>query len=259
MPSPFPGMNPYLEQEDAWHDFHERFLPVAAGMLEAQVGPNYIVKIDENVYVHDLANGERRLLGRGDVFVAESHSASNAGIGTALLEAPVSVDLPEVDREVESFIEIRDRRSRQVVTIIELLSPTNKNPGPNREQYLAKRGRILNGDTNLVEIDLLRGGPRMPMEPAPKGDYLVLVSRAARWPHAGVWPVRLRDPLPVIPVPLRPGDAEPRLNLKAVLDRVYDEAGYYKYIYNEAPQPPLSDEDEAWARELIGADDGRGR
>jgi hypothetical protein len=249
-------MNPYLEQEDAWHDFHERFLPVAAAMLEAQVGPNYIVKIDENVYVHDLTDGERRLLGRGDVFMAESRSAGDAGSGTALLEAPVSVDLPEIDREFESFIEIRDRRSRQVVTVIELLSPTNKNPGPNREQYLAKRGRILNGDTNLVEIDLLRGGPRMPMEPAPECDYLVLVSRAARWPAAGVWPVQLRDPLPLVPVPLRPGDVEPRLNLKSALDRVYDEAGYRKYVYEETPQPPLSDEDDAWARELIGAEGG---
>ncbi|HUG91976.1 MAG TPA: DUF4058 family protein [Planctomycetaceae bacterium] len=253
MSSPFPGMNPYLEQEDAWHDFHERFLPVAAAVIEAQVGANYIVKIDENVYVHDLEDGERRLLGRGDVFVAESHPAGGAGAATAILEAPVTVDLPKVDRERESFIEIRDRRSRRLVTVIELLSPTNKNPGPNREQYLAKRGRLLDGDTNVVEIDLLRGGPRMPMDPPPDCDYLVLVSRAARWPHAGVWPVRLREPLPTVPVPLRPGEAEPRLDLKRILDRVYDDAGYHKYIYDETPQPPLSADDAAWAGQLVSS------
>ena len=70
MPSPFPGMNPYLEQEDAWHDFHERFMPAAAEVLSAQVDPRYIVKIDEHVYVHEMAPDSRRFLGRADVTVA---------------------------------------------------------------------------------------------------------------------------------------------------------------------------------------------
>ncbi len=78
MRSPFPGMNPYLEQEDAWHDFHERFMPMAAAMLEPQVGDDYIVKIDETVYVHEVESDQRELLGRADVFVSQATAASRS-------------------------------------------------------------------------------------------------------------------------------------------------------------------------------------
>ena len=138
MPSPFPGMNPYIEQDDVWHDFHARFLPAAAEAIGSQVQPDYIVKIDEHVYVHELPSEPRRLLGRADLSV-----------------------------EHETFIEIRDRRSRELVCAIEVLSPSNKRPGPDREQYLTKRRQILSSPAHLVEIDLLRGGVAMPTEDRP--------------------------------------------------------------------------------------------
>src|SRR4051812_187156 len=128
MPSPFPGMNPYLESEDAWHDFHERFMPVAAEMIGAQVGDNYIVKIDEHLYIHELSSEERRLLGRGDVFVSEVAPSTGSPLSTATITSPAHVVLPAVDVLSESVIEIRDRRNRQLVTAIELLSPSNKSP-----------------------------------------------------------------------------------------------------------------------------------
>jgi hypothetical protein len=251
MPSPFPGMNPYLEKLDAWHDFHERFMPTAAAMIGPQVGPNYIVKIDEQIYVHDLFADERRLLGRGDVFVANVSSAASESAGTAVLGAPAMVALPSVDMEGQSVIEIRDRLTREVVTVVELLSPSNKMPGPDRQQYLAKRGRLLSSATNFVEIDLLRGGPRMPMADVPECDYCVLVSRAEDRPQAGIWPVRLRDRLPVIPIPLRAGDPIPQLDLQHVLHRVYDEADYQKYVYDDPVKPPLNANDAAWAAQLV--------
>ena len=250
MPSPFPGMNPYLEQEDAWHDFHERFMPFAAELIAPQVGPNYIVKIDENVYIHEL-DDDRRFLGRGDVFVAGRSASAPAKSATAILVAPLTVSLPAVDVQSDGVIEIIDRRNRQVVTVIELLSPSNKNAGPDREQYLAKRGRILSSATHFVEIDLLRGGPRMPMTDLPPCDYCVLVSCSDDRPRAGVWPIRLRDPLPEIPVPLRAGDTAPRLDLLHAIHRVYDAAQYEKYIYDTSPFPPLSSEDFAWARSFL--------
>src|SRR5438552_303967 len=99
MSSPFPGMNPYLEQERVWHDFHERFIPAAAEALTLQVDPNYIVKIDEHVYIHELAEETRAFLGRGDVTGARTPMSTERGAAAATLEAPVQVQLPQFDAE----------------------------------------------------------------------------------------------------------------------------------------------------------------
>ncbi len=145
MPSPFPGMNPYLEQDRVWNDFHGSFMPAARAAVAAQVRPHFIAKINEHLFVR----------------------------------------LPAVDRERLSFLEIRDRDGWQLVTVIELLSPTNKYSGPDREQYLARRRDLLASAVHFVEIDLLRGGPRMPMEDLPECDYCVLVSRVETRPRPG--------------------------------------------------------------------------
>ncbi len=221
MPSPFPGMNPYLEQDRAWNDFHESFMPAARDAIAAQVRPHFIAKINRHVFVHELSADVRRFSGHG------------------------------VDRERLSFIEIRDRDGWELVAVIELLSPANKYAGADREQYLAKRGELLGSGVHLVEIDLLRGGPRMPMQDLPACDYCVLVSRAQARPDAGVWPLRLRDPLPTVPVPLRSPHADARLDLQQILHRIYDAAGYEDYIYLGQPQPQLNAEDAAWARQFL--------
>jgi hypothetical protein len=209
MPSPFPGMNPYLEQDDAWHDFHERFCPLAAELLTAQVRPDYIVKIDEHVYIHELAEEILRL----------------------------------------SRIEVRNRHNRQLVTVLELLSPSNKLAGPDREQYLAKRGELQSSPVHFVEIDLLRGGPRLPLEDLPACDYYALVSRVEKRPAADLWPIRLRERLPRILVPLRAPHPDAHLDLQEVLHHIYDAAGYEDYIYDG--QPRLEAEDALWARQFV--------
>jgi Protein of unknown function (DUF4058) len=227
MPSPFPGMNPFLEQDEVWHDFHERFLPHLAEIIGAQIASHYIVKIDEHVYIHEPSAERRTLLGRGDVLA--------------------------VDVEGVSFLEIRDRRDRRLVMVIELLSPTNKYSGPDRKQYLGKRGGLLASSTHLVELDLLRGGPRMPFaEPHPECEYYALVSRMEKRPTADFWPIRLREPLPIIPIPLREPDLDASLDLQAALHHVYEAARYANYIYEGAPQPALSAADDAWARQVRG-------
>jgi hypothetical protein len=255
MPSPFPGMNPYLEQEDAWHDFHERFIPFVATVLGSQLRPRYIVKIDEHIYVHELPAASRRSAGRADVSLVrgsrKSASKPVSATNVGLLDAPARVRLPAIDHERLSFIEIRDRRDRELVTVIELLSPANKAPGPDREQYLAKRMELLNGPVHLVEIDLLRGGPPMPAEGRPKCAYSVLVSRVERRLDADLWPIALRDRLPEIPVPVRSPDADARLDLQEVLDRIYDDAGYSDYIYEGTPRPKLAGKDAVWARQFV--------
>jgi len=206
-------MNPYLEQEDVWHDFHERLLPHLAEVIGSQLAAHYIVKIDEHVYIHE----------------------------------PAAVDI-----EGSSYVEIRDRRDRRLVTVIQLLSPTNKYSGPDREQYLGKRGQLLASSTHLVEIDLLRGGPRMPVaNPLPACAYYAMVSRMEKRPKADFWPIDLRAQLPVIPIPLRDPDPDANLDLQAALHHVYDAARYGNYIYEGSPQPALNAPDDTWARQLL--------
>lgn len=251
MPSPFPGMNPFLEHEDAWRDFHESFMPAAREALSPQVSPGFIVKLEENLYIHERAADQRQLFAYGDVTVSKTNVASNPATAAAGLHAPAQVVLPRVDVVRESYLEIRDRANRQVVAVIELLSPTNKKRGEDREQYLAKRAQLLRSDTHFVEIDLLRAWERMPFDQRPECDYYALVSKAADRPSAGFWPIGLRDQLPEIPIPLLPPHPDAKLDLQAVLHRVYDAAYYRDYIYDSAPYPPLSEEDAAWARSLI--------
>jgi hypothetical protein len=168
-----------------------------------------------------------------------------------VLPAPVQVRLPSVDVERQSFLEIRDRASRELVTVLELLSPSNKYVSPDRDQYLAKRSQLLASRAHFVEIDLLRGGPRLPLENLPACDYCVLVSRVEERPSAGLWPIRLREQLPTIPIPLRPPHADVQLDLQEVLHRIYDAAGYEDDIYEGQPQPRLSPEDAAWAQPSV--------
>jgi hypothetical protein len=196
-------------------------------MLVPQLGPDYFVKVDEHVYFHEMSE------------------ETTTGV------APCQVTLPVVDRVGLSYLEIRDRRSRRLVSVIELLSPSNKSPGEDHEQYLAKRAEILSSQAHFVEIDLLRGRGRMPFAEAIACDYCVLVSRYEDRPRADLWPIRLREPLPSVRVPLRGGDAEPELNLQAILHTLYDRGGYERFIYESEPDPPLRPDDAAWARSLI--------
>ena len=255
MPSPFPGMNPYLEQDDAWHDFHQAFLPELRRQIAGQLAPHYIVKIDEHVYIHEPPDDGRAFLGRPDVFVATRRPTAEGRTATAPRAggAPARISLPKSDVERLSYLEIRDRRDKRVVTVIELLSPTNKYSSADREQYLGKRGEILASWTHLVEIDLLRGGPRMPFATTlPDCAYYAMVSRMDERPEADLWPIGLRDRLPILPIPLRDPDPDVLVDLQAVLHRVYDAARYVNYIYDESPHPALSAADDAWARQVAG-------
>jgi hypothetical protein len=246
-------MDPYLEQEVLWHDFHEKFIPAAAAHLAAQVLPRYIVLIDENVYLHNIPAESRSSLGRPDVSVSEGWNLESTGSPAAVLTAPIQITLPDVDVERESFLEVRDRQNRELITVVEVLSPTNKRPGDHRGQYLTKRSGFLRGPVHFVEIDLLRGGPPLPPEDQPGGPYSVLVSRAGMRPRADFWPFGLRDPLPTVPIPLKPSDGDARLDLRAVLDRVYDESGYAYFLYDHEPDPPLTGEEKRWAQSLISS------
>jgi hypothetical protein len=252
MPSPFPGMNPYLEQNDTWEDFHLSFITHARDLLTRQVGANYLVKIEVRLYLHELSVEERRFAGRTDVGVTEVLSAEKkATAGPALLPAPMDLLLPTVDVQRESFLEIHDRRDRRLVTVLELLSPANKTPGPDHDAYVGKRRSFLASRTHFVEIDLRRGGMRPQPPELPTCDYYAIVSRYQERPHVGMWPIGLRERLPEIPIPLTLPDPDLRLDLQALLNSVYDAADYGKYIYEEKPQPPLLPAEAEWAGHFV--------
>lgn len=255
MPSPFPGMNPYLEQPAVWEDFHNRLATYISEDLSPLVRPNFFVKLEEKVFIHEPSYDERRkALGKPDVSIVEPTHGSS---GVAVAEPRVSATSPLVakisDTEIErhSQIEIRDRHNRQLVTLIELLSPSNKRYGPDREQYLMKRSVLLCSPVSIVEIDLLRGGPRFPINDVPPCDYLMTVSRPSIRPNVEVWPVQLRERLPIISIPLKGEFPDVPLDLQQLLHRVYDIAGYEDYIYESQPEPALNAQDEAWARAII--------
>jgi hypothetical protein len=259
MPSPFPGMNPYIEKPSVWQDFHARFIAAAAERIGALVLPRYFVKIDEYVFIHEFSAEERQPVGRPDVSLSKPEaSAAPLPAGSALaVAAPAEVIIPAaVDVIRHRFLEIRDRDSMGVVTVVELLSPSNKAPGQGREEYWNKVRRLIGTtQTALVEIDLLRGGPRLPWEQLPSCDYYALVSRPAdrlrEPPRAAVWPVRLRDALPDVPIPLAPGEPEVMFDLQGVIHHVYDTAGYRYSVYRGAPEPPLAPADAAWAAQFL--------
>jgi hypothetical protein len=260
MPSPFPGMNPYLEQEGIWPQFHGRFIFAVADALTAQLDPRYLVMPEEQLFIHEAPAEQRRLIGRADAAISP---AGPVGPGepagrsaSATIAAPLETTLPDADVVRQFFLEIRDHSGGDVIAVVELLSPSNKRVGPDRDAYLRKRLRLLRSRTHLVEIDLLRGGPRMPSDGLPPCDYTVMVSRAERRPRAETWALTLRERLPVIPVPLRPPDADARLDLQECLHRVYDAARYGTYLYRGEPDPPLSPADQAWAQSLVATPAG---
>ena len=255
MPSPFPGMNPYLERPEIWNDFHSRFLPLAAKFIRLQVRPKYYVKINENIYIRDPISQERSAIGRPDLALLPVTEVWESTGGATTL-APASVGRLQVEEdEPSTYLEVIDRESREVVTAIELLSPANKDSENRRQQYLAKVTQLMGGEVNFVEIDLLRGGARMPWERLPVCDYYAVVSRPRdrrrQPPHSDLWPWNLRDRLPQLPIPLREGEPEASLDLQAILHEVYDDAGYQDFAYSGPPTPRLKPADQAWADEIL--------
>lgn len=261
MPSPFPGMDPYLEDKgELFHDFHQSAIFVIRELLAARLPPPYEAHLQTSLYIHELPAAERRLVGRTDVSVGEARAAGRpAGSGTTAADVAVAEAAPAygllpllaVDELRLNYVEVRDRRGERLVTVIEMLSPSNKYAGGDREKYLQKRYELLKSDAHLVEIDLLRGGPRLPLEGLPACDYCVMVSRAHERPKVGVWPVMLRDRLPTILVPLREPHPDVRLDLQEMLNLVYDRSGYARHLYRNTPHPALLPADAEWAAGLV--------
>jgi Protein of unknown function (DUF4058) len=251
MPSPFPGMNPYIEQKSDWPDFHYNFIARMQEAIARQVGENYFVKTEERLLLHERSAEERAFFGRSDTGVIKGRSRSSLKRNGSIATAPLRLQLPAVDVEKQRFLEIRTPDDERVVTIIELLSPSNKSTGGDYDVYNSKRNQVLRSQTQFVEIDLRLGGKRPASPELPHCDYFALVSRIDDRPDVDVWPFALRDPMPTIPIPLLKPDPDIALNLKAVLDQTYDAIGLAHRLYYRKPEPPLSPADAEWAKQFL--------
>jgi hypothetical protein len=240
-------MDPYLEEPDLWQDVHAGMIVEIRTALNAVLPDGYLARVDRYVWLREPETFRGVRLGKPDVFMTEEGERAAAASGGGEIA---------VREQGRRYVRILDRQNRRVVTVIELLSPSNKTPGRDQTKSLAKREEYLATGTNLVEIDLLRDGERPPLgQVLPEGtDYDLLVSRAVEFPRLAIWPFTVRDAIPVCVVPLRPEDGVVRIDLKACLDRCYDNGRYGREIdYSQPPPSPLREADAAWARELLAA------
>ena len=215
--SPFPGMDPYLEG-DLWTAFHADFAHQIQAQLMPRLRPKYVA------------------------------------LEVPVISSPAAEALNPLPEEVPVHtVEIRDVAERRLVTVVEILSPVNKQ-GDGLREYVDKRTLILQTQTHLLEIDLLRGGARIPLiGELPSAPYYVFLSRFTHRPRTSVWAVGLRDRLPVVPVPLLPPDPDVPLDLQAAVNACFELVGYARLLdYTQAP-PKLSADDLAWLRAQIEA------
>ncbi len=253
MPSPFPGMDPYLEGTE-WTSVHIELSSELARQLAPQVSPKYIVRPARRFVTEtsdDVSIATRDIY--PDVgLVAEQTGDAGAAGGAGSAPLQLTTIIPEQAPQVT--VEIRDATQRTLVTAIEVLSITNKR-GDGFQEYLEKRARLLRSSAHLLEINLLRRGRRVPIrEPLPEAAYFVFLSRAERRPMIEVWPVQLSAGLPVVPVPLLPGDADVQLDLQAALNNLYDALRYDLSLdYSRPPEIPLGEADAGWAAEVLRA------
>lgn len=255
MRSPFPGMDPYLERPTLWPDVHFEVMRSIRAALTPKVAPHYYVAVEQRTYI--AYTDPASFLGRPDVVLVGPQRQLGIALpsgngGAAVLERPLTLALPMPDQVIERYLEIRDSATHQVVTVIEVLSPSNKQPGEGRQQYERKRLHVLASLTNLVEIDFLRSWEPMPLGAAPASDYRLLVSRGWLRPEASLYPFEVTEPIPEIPIPLRAQEQEPALDLNELLHSIYDQVRYDLRIdYTAEPEPPLEPSKAEWARRLL--------
>ncbi|PSN15009.1 hypothetical protein C7271_21235, partial [filamentous cyanobacterium CCP5] len=223
MPSPFPGMDPYLEQPDLWPEFHNRLLVAIADRLGPQLRPKYRVAIEKRVY-QDAEEGLQ--IGRPDATIFRAApEATLLPQPTHLASVqPVMVELPMSEEVQERFLEIRELGSGEVITTLELISPSNKRLGSKgRQVYEEKRLKILSSQTHLVEIDLIRAYGALPLRSNTTSTlYRIVVSPAEQRPMAALYGFSLLNPMPSFPLPLQPDDSPIWVELQDLFNGVYD-------------------------------------
>lgn len=256
MPSPFPGMNPYLEDSAYWSSVHHWLITEIARVLNQKLAPKYVVAVEVRI---DETSGEKStLIGVPDKIIPKSSAASIKSSDSKVAVAvpsnrPLTIELSLTKTIKQGYLEVRRVATGEVITTIEILSPINKNVGESRIKYQKKRQHILSSNTNFVEIDLLRQGNSMiSLNQNIERDYRILVSPSEQRPQAYLYAFNLQDLIPVFTVPLRPEDPEIILDLQSILHQIYDQGRYDLMIdYKQEIIPALSNTDAIWAENIL--------
>ncbi len=265
MKSPFPGMDPYIEACGLWGDFHHDLISGIKHALAEAAPDRYLVRAGERSYVvlvEQQGKTSRPFLPDISVTTERRKKRSRKKAGTALADpilksGPVLMRAFVEEEHREAFVEIyEDTPEQRLVTSIEVLSPSNKRSHtPGWDLYLRKRQSLLLGDVNLVEIDLLRSGQRMPMlDPWPDSPYTFLVARARKYDLCQVWPVYFQMPSPSIGVPLAKPDPDIPLAIQPMIDAIYQRSRYDRSIdYSKPLTPRLDAAETAWLKQQLQA------
>jgi hypothetical protein len=264
MKSPFPGMDPYLEACGLWERFHHHFIEAIYRAIATALPSGYTVDTATRSYVVLVeTEGKKEHLAKPDVTITEAATAKKPRKKKGNLAVAEPAETAEsvpmqafiAEEFQETFVEIyAERDERVLVTCVEVLSPANKRPDTEGwRQYQRKRQALLLGRANFIELDLLRGGSKLPMlTPWPDSPYTLLVSRADKAPYCRVWLAHFQRRLPVIPVPLLSPDPDLSLDLQPLLDGIYALGRYHERIdYSQPLAPSLSDAETVVVRDLL--------
>jgi hypothetical protein len=249
-------MDPYLEQY--WLDVHARMILYACDQLEDHLPGSLIARVEERVVLETETIPTQ--VRHPDVKITERKGRTNGG-RVGLLAEPEEPEpvIVECEPVTETFINILEVGAKQrLVTVIEILSMSNKIAGKSRDEYMAKQTELRDSGVSLVEIDLLRRGsfimavdPTL-IPPEAQTTYLACVQRGWRPGRFELFPISLRQRLPRIRIPLRKTDVDIRLDLQAVLEQAYRKGRYHLTLdYRKPPVPPLGPADAKWAKALI--------
>jgi hypothetical protein len=249
-------MDPFIESRRIWSDFHLDLAAEIRAYLNARIQPGYYATAVTYVTyeVIEIAQSEPRA-------VSPDVSVWRTDLRVPMPSAMMVIDPPAVQSMVPlevavrlARVEVHEAGTDTLVTAIEILSPINKRPGRERQKYLRKRRELLRSEVHVMELDLLRGGERSPLETAlPPAPYYATLARADHRPHVDVWPMQLAARLPVLPVPLSTPDPDVPLDLGTIVSAVYERGGYATRIdYRQpVPPPPLEAEQQARVEHLL--------
>jgi hypothetical protein len=263
MPSPFPGVDPFIEDQHFWPDFHHGFMTYWRDSLLRALPAKYDARLEERVRIIEKAGGKRRRDRQPDIAVERRRFAKPGIGGTAVALKPsiepVILELPRIEEYRQTRIRILHRPSRELVAVLELLSPDNKR-GSGRNDYIEKRSQLLwhHPPIHLVEVDLLLRGQRLPTgEPLPAGHFFGFVRRANERDQVSVYAWTIRDPLPVIPIPLRSTDPDAMSDLGTVFRTSYEQGCYERTLsYRKPLKLPLAESDLRWSRKQVKNKEG---